>query len=374
MDNKVKRDLGCGAETIAVTIKERCHILSKKIYPEGRACLSVVLVGTLITAALLYSSTLSAKSINIYSHRQPFLLNPFLQAFEKETGIKSNIIYSTKGLAQRMLAEGQRSPADIVLTVDISRLNVYAEENLLIPIQSKTLLKNIPSHIRDKKNRWFGFSKRARVLVVSNERVDPTKLRRIENLANPLWRGRICSRKGSHIYNRALLASIVAANGEPAAEKWANSLVQNLARRPQGNDRAQVKAIFQGVCDLAIINSYYFGMLRNSPILEQRQWVKNVRIVFTNQDDRGNHINISGGGVARYSKNKKLAIKFLEFLSEEKAQKLFSRINYEFPGNPNIAYSEELLSWGKFSEDKLPIVKIAEIAPAAQRIIDRVGW
>ena len=150
--------------------------------------------------------------------------------------------------------------------------------------------------------------------------------------------------------------------------------MRNLAQRPQGNDRAQVKAIFQGVCDIAIINSYYFGKLKNSKVPEQRKWTKNVRIVFTNQDGRGNHINISGGGVARYSKNKDLAVKFLEFLSQEIAQKLFTKINYEFPGNPNIGYSKELLSWGSFSEDKLPIGKIADLAPAAQRIIDRVGW
>jgi iron(III) transport system substrate-binding protein len=176
------------------------------------------------------------------------------------------------------------------------------------------------------------------------------------------------------VYNRALLASIIAASGEAVAQNWAKGLVANLAQRPQGNDRAQVKAIFQGVCDIAIINSYYFGKLRNSKIIEQREWTKNVRIVFTNQAGRGNHINISGGGVAKYSKNKKLAVKFLEFLSEEKAQKLFTKINFEFPANPNISHSKELLSWGAFSEDTLPISKIAELAPLAQRIIDRVGW
>ena len=176
------------------------------------------------------------------------------------------------------------------------------------------------------------------------------------------------------MYNRALLASIIADSGEAVAQNWAKGLVANLAQRPQGNDRAQVKAIFQGVCDIAIINSYYFGKLRNSKITEQREWTKNVRIVYTNQAGRGNHINISGGGVAKYSKNKKLAVKFLEFLSEEKAQKLFTKINFEFPANPSISYSKELLSWGAFSEDKLPISKIAELAPLAQRIIDRVGW
>ncbi|MEE2746088.1 MAG: extracellular solute-binding protein [Pseudomonadota bacterium] len=360
--------------SIRTKIRQRNSILSKKVSTTTKIARSLVLISILIPGVLSYSSNLSAETINIYSHRQPFLINPFLTAFEKESGIKTNVIYSTKGLAQRMLAEGKRSPADIVLTVDISRLSVYADKNLLAPIKSKILFKNIPRHIRDKKNRWFGFSKRARILAVATNRVEPRQLENIEDLANPTWRGRICSRPGSHVYNRALLASIIAANGEHAAEEWARGLVKNLAQRPQGNDRAQVKAIFQGMCDVAIINSYYFGKLRNSKIPEQRAWTKNVRIVFTNQNGRGNHINISGGGVAKHSRKKDLAIKFLEFLSEEKAQKLFSKINYEFPGNSAIKYSDELISWGSFNEDKLAIEKIAELAPKAQRIIDRVGW
>ena len=321
-----------------------------------------------------FPSNLFSKEINIYSHRQPFLINPFLEAFEKETGIKSNIVFSSKGLAQRLLAEGKRSPADIVLTVDISRLNVYADKNLLATVESNILKNNIPKHLRDPENRWFGLSKRARILAVREDRIDLSKIKRIEDLSNQVWQGRICSRPGSHVYNRALLASIIAANGANAAEQWAKGLVLNLARRPQGNDRAQLKAIHQGVCDIAIINSYYFGKIRNSKIPQQREWTKNVRILFTNQEDRGNHINISGGGVAKYSRNKDLARRFLEFLSGVEAQKLYSKINYEFPSNPNVEFSKELRSWGPFVEDKLPIGVIAELAPKAQIIIDRVGW
>ena len=326
----------------------------------------------ILTSASITPS--NGTELNIYSHRQPFLINPFLEAFKEETGIKSNIVFSSKGLAQRLLAEGTRSPADVVLTVDISRLFVYADKNLLAPIDSKILVSNIPAHLRDPKNRWFALSKRARVIVISQERVTPSKILRIEDLALPHWKGRICSRPGSHVYNRALLASVIAANGEHQAEKWAEGLVANLARRPQGNDRAQIKAIHQGICDLAIVNSYYFGKLRHSEILEQRKWVAGTKIIFTNQKDRGNHINISGGGVAKFSKNKALATRFLEFLSSKKAQKLYAQINFEYPGNPNVSASEELLSWGTFSEDKLPIGVVAELAPKAQKIIDRVGW
>ena len=327
----------------------------------------IVLIGA-------YSTFLEAAELNIYSHRQPFLINPFLKQFEKETGIKTNVVFSSKGLAQRLLAEGKRSPADVVLTVDISRLNVYADKDLLAPINSKILMANIPSHLRDSENRWFGLSKRARVIVASNDRVAFGKIKRIEDLADSFWKGRICSRPGSHVYNRALLASIIAANGEQAAENWARGLVSNLAQRPQGNDRTQIKAIFQGVCDLAIVNSYYFGKIRNAKIIEQQEWTRNTRIIFTNQSDRGNHINISGAGVAKYSKNKNEAIKFLEFLSGPDAQKLYTEINYEFPGNPKVPFSSEQKSWGSFSEDKLSIGVIAELAPKAQIIIDRVGW
>ena len=356
------------------SITRKYYILLNKIRFQTRTISLSIIIATIGVIGICATKQLNAEQLNLYSHRQPFLIKPFLSAFEKETGVKTNVVYASKGLAQRLLAEGKRSPADVILTVDISRLNVYADKNLLARVDSKILEKNIPPHIQDKNNYWFGFSKRARIVAISTKRVKLNEIIRIEDLAEPRWKGRVCSRPGSHVYNRALLSSIIAANGETKAEIWATGLVKNLAQRPQGNDRAQVKAISQGVCDIAIINSYYFGKLRNSQILDQREWVKNIKIVFTNQNDRGNHINISGGGVAKYSKNKVLAIRFLEFLSQEKAQRLYSQINYEFPANPNVKFSKELLSWGNFSEDKLPITKIAELSGKAQRIIDRVGW
>ena len=317
-----------------------------------------------------------AKEVNIYSHRQPFLINPFLEEFTKKTGIKTNVVYSTKGLAQRLKAEGQNSPADVILTVDIGRLYIYEDHKLLLPINSKILGDNIPAHLKSPKNTWFALSKRSRVIVTSKERVDTSKINRIEDLANPEWKGRICSRPGSHVYNRALMASIIAANGEERAEKWAKSFVGNLARRPQGNDRAQVKAIFEGQCDIAIINNYYFGKLKYSEDPQQQEWAKTVNLIFPNQgnDDRGAHINISGGGVAIHSKNKDNAVKLLEFLSGEVSQNLYGKINFEYPANPNIKPSDELVGWGIPKEDQIPIIKIAELGPLAQKIIDRVGW
>lgn len=312
--------------------------------------------------------------LNIYSHRQPFLIQPFLDAYTKKTGTKINIVYASKGLAQRLKAEGTRSPADVILTVDIARLFVYADKNLLATVNSEVLNKNVPAHLRDPGNRWFAFSKRARIVAVSKRAVDAAKIQRYEDLADPKWKGRICSRPGSHVYNRALVASMIHAAGLKAAEVWSKSVVGNLARRPQGNDRAQVKAVYEGQCDIAIINNYYFGKLKHAKKPEQRDWAKAVTLIFPNQADRGTHINISGGGIAKHSKNKAEARKFLEFLTTKTAQDLYAAVNFEYPVNPNVALSDELKSWGVFKEDRMPISRVAELAPAAQRIIDRAGW
>lgn len=333
-----------------------------------------ILAGAAVTLATLAVSPGQAEELNIYSHRQPFLIKPFLDAYTKKTGTKINVVYASKGLAQRLAAEGARSPADVILTVDIARLSVYADKDLLAAAPSEILKKNIPSHLRDPDNRWFAFSKRARVLAVSKQATDLSELKRYEDLADAKWRGRICSRPGSHVYNRALIAAVMHANGGDAATAWAEGVIKNLARRPQGNDRAQVKAIFEGVCDIAIINNYYFGKLTHSNKKAQRDWAGAVRLIFPNQGDRGTHVNISGGGIAKHSKHKDEAIRFLEFLTSKEAQDLYGSINFEYPVNPNVAMSSELQSWGTFKEDQMPIARIAELAPEAQKLIDRVGW
>ena len=330
----------------------------------------------IISLITLFTNNIFAKEINIYSHRQPFLINPFLEEFTNETGIKTNVVYSKTGLAERLQAEGENSPADVILTVDIARLYVYKDKDLLASIESKKLEKNIPQHLRSPDNTWFGLSKRSRVIVVSKDSDASEKIKRIEDLSDPQWKGKICSRPGSHVYNRALMASIIAAHGEVKAEEWAKGLVSNLARRPQGNDRAQVKAIYEGQCEIGIINNYYFGKLKFSDDPKQREWTKNLKLIFPNQEegDRGSHVNISGGGVVKFSKNKKEAIALLEFLTNKKAQNLYGKINFEYPVNPAISPTKELSSWGTFREDNLQIIKIAELAPLAQKIIDRVGW
>ena len=330
----------------------------------------------IITLITLFTNNIFAKEINIYSHRQPFLINPFLEEFTNETGIKTNVVYSKTGLAERLQAEGENSPADVILTVDIARLYVYKDKDLLASIESKKLEKNIPQHLRSPDNTWFGLSKRSRVIVVSKDSDASERIKRLEDLSDPQWKGKICSRPGSHVYNRALMASMIAAHGEVKAEEWAKGLVSNLARRPQGNDRAQVKAIYEGQCEIGIINNYYFGKLKFSDDPKQREWTKNLKLIFPNQEegDRGSHVNISGGGVVKFSKNKEEAIALLEFLTDKNAQNLYGEINFEYPVNPAISPTKELLSWGTFREDNLQIIKIAELAPLAQKIIDRVGW
>ena len=325
---------------------------------------------------MLFPNFAAANELNIYSHRQPFLIDPFLKAFTEKTGIETNVLYSTKGLAQRLKAEGENSPADVILTVDIGRLYIYRDLDLLSTVQSQKLEANIPEHLRSSDNTWFGLSKRSRIVVTSKERVAPGEITTVEDLADPKWQGRICVRPGSHVYNRALMASMIAAHGVEKAEKWAAGLVANLARRPQGNDRAQVKAIYEGQCDVAIINNYYFGKLKYSEDEKQREWAKALDLVFPNQGEgqRGAHVNISGGGIAKHSKNKAAAQALLEFLTEPLAQRLYGEINFEYPVNPTVPASEELESWGTFKEDKLPILTIAELSREAQKIIDRVGW
>jgi iron(III) transport system substrate-binding protein len=325
----------------------------------------------LIIITIFISNIANAKSLNIYSHRQPYLLKPFIEAYTKKTGIKLNVVYSSKGLAQ-----GANSPADLILTVDIARLYRYEDLNLLAKIDSKILNEKIPPYLRSKNNTWFGLSKRTRAIAISRERINSGQVLRYEDLADPKLKGKICSRPGSHVYNRALMASMIAAKGENDAEKWAKGLVSNLAKRPQGNDRSQLKSIYSGECDVAIINHYYYGKLTYSKNPDHRKWAKASIIVFPNQgnSDRGAHVNISGGGVVKFSKNKEIAINFLEFLVTDQAQVMYGDVNFEYPINNKSKLPKRLKALGTFKEDNLLIEKIAKLAPKAQEIIDKVYW
>jgi iron(III) transport system substrate-binding protein len=317
----------------------------------------------------------AAEVVNIYSYRQPFLIKPFLDVFTKRTGIKVNVAFVSTGMVKKLESEGKNTRADGILTVDISRLKAHADAGVLQPVKSEVIDENIPAYLRDPDGMWVGLTKRVRVIAASKERVPEGTIRNYEDLADPKFKGRICTRAGSHVYNRALLASMIAAHGEEAAEEWARGLVANLARKPQGNDRAQVKAVKEGVCDIALINNYYYGFMKfNQKNPEQQTWADSVYLIFPNQDNRGTHVNISGGGITKYAKHKENMVKLLEFLSGDVAQQMYAKDNYEYPANPAVAIDEEIASWGRFKSDEVSLKKVADLTPTAQRIIDRVGW
>ena len=341
---------------------------------------ALVIIGMLLPVSTLSPMTggiaqASAQELNIYSYRKPNLLAPFLDAYQAETGVEFNVVHAPKGLVQRLKSEGAGSPADVVLTVDASRIAELAASELLAPMNSPLIDNKVPAHLRAKDGTWTALSTRARVIVASKTRVSEDAIKRVEDLAKPEWKGRLCSRKGSHVYNRALLASLVVHHGETAAEQWAEGYVANLARRPQGNDRAQAKAIHAGECDIALMNTYYFGkMANNDKNPEQKDWANSLRIVFFNQEDRGQHINITGGGILKTSKRKDAARKFLEWMVSDQAQKIYAEINYEYPVDSTQAPSPSVAAWGEFKTDALDIEKISAATPTAQMIIDRTGW
>ena len=314
----------------------------------------------------------AADELNIYSYRQSFLTKPFIERFEKETGTRVNIVFMKKGMLQRLKAEGANSPADVIMTADIARLHALAEADLLQAVESAVLEENVPAQYRAKDGLWFGLTTRARVVYASKDRVEPDEIRDYEDLADAKWRGRICTRSGYNDYQLGLLSSIVLHKGAAAAEAWLRGVKANLARKPQGNDRAQVRAISEGVCDLSLGNSYYYGKMIANP--DQKAWADAVRIVFPNQSGRGTHVNISGAAVTRASKNRANAVRFLEFLSSEPAQRLYARQNFEYPVKEGVPWDPTVESWGRFEPDAASLYDMAGLNGVAVRIVDRVGY
>jgi iron(III) transport system substrate-binding protein len=316
-----------------------------------------------------------AQVVNLYSYRQPFLMNPLLNAFTKETGIKVNMVYLKKGMLERLKAEGANSLADMVLTADIGNLHNLVEAELLQPSKSDTLESNVPAQFRHAEGLWYGLTTRARIIFAHKKRVKPGEVTTYEDLAKPHMKGRVCTRSGKHVYNVSLLAWMIAAKGEAAAEKWARGVKVNLARKPQGNDRAQVKAVFQGECDVALGNTYYMGkMATNEKKPVQKKWAAAVNLIFPNQGGRGTHINISGAGVTKSAKNKANAVRLIEFLSGDAAQKIYAEDNFEYPIKAGVKLHPIVAGWGKFKADETYLSKIAENRTKATRIMDRVRF
>lgn len=316
----------------------------------------------------------SAAEVNIYSYRQPQLIQPLLDAFTDETGIKTNVIFAKKGLLERIKAEGANSPADLLLTTDISRLDGAKVKGLSQSVKSPTLDANIPAQYRDGEGHWFGLTTRARVIYASRERVAQTAIT-YEELADPKWKGRLCTRSGQHSYTLGLAASMVAHAGKEEAQNWLDGVRGNLARKPTGNDRAQVAAIFSGECDVALGNTYYMGRMEtNEKKPEQKEWAASVRILFPNSEGRGTHVNLSGMVLAKQAPNKDNAIKLMEFLSGSKAQELYAEVNFEYPVKPGVAVSKRVQSWGSFTADTISLNEIAVNRDKASELVDIVGF
>ena len=313
--------------------------------------------------------------INIYSHRHYDSDKILFKKFTDMSGIKVNVIKgSADQLIQRLQSEGKNSPADILLTVDAGRLVRAKDMGLLEPVSSKILTKNVPEIMRDSENHWFGLSVRARVIAYAKDRIKAHELSTYEDLANPKWRGKIVARSSNNIYNQSLLASLINENGSKKALKWAKSVRKNMARKPRGNDRDQARAVASGVADLAIINTYYLGLLANSSDKADREVAEKLNIFFPNQNGRGTHINVSGVAVTKSSKNKKEAIKFIEFLTEDDNQRIFSEANYEYPLDYNNSKSKIHLKWGRFKADSIDLSVLGKNNAEAVKIFDLAGW
>ncbi|MBL4814417.1 MAG: extracellular solute-binding protein [Shewanella sp.] len=317
------------------------------------------------------SAANAAENLTVYSYRQAFLVGPILANFTKETGIDVDVVFSKKGIAERMMREGRLSPADIVLTSDFSRLMELVDKNLVIPVDSELLKANIPAKYRSVEDNWYALTMRVRNIYSSKDRLGKLDID-YEDLADPKYKGKICTRSGKHPYNISLVASMIAHHGEADTKTWLEGWKANLARKPQGNDRAQVKAVKEGLCDIAIGNSYYLGKMLQDP--KQVPWAEAVEINFPNQDNRGSHINVSGMALAKHTKHKDNAIKLMEYLSGTAAQKSYAEINMEYPVKADVKPSDLVASWGEFKADELPIFKLAEYHNAAVRLLDEVKF
>ena len=322
--------------------------------------------------ALFAAAPAFADEVNVYSYRQPELIAPLTDAFTDSTGIEVNVAYLEKGMVERMKAEGRRSPADLVFTVDISRLASVVNQGLTQPIESEALLENVPSTYRDPDGHWYGLTTRARILYASKERVSEGEITTYEDLASDSWEGRICTRSGMHAYNIALTSAVVHHLGENGAKSWLEGIKNNLARKPQGNDRAQVKAIWAGECDVAIGNTYYMGKMLADE--EQQDWANSVDVIFPTFENGGTHVNISGVAMAKHAPNPENALKLMEFLTSPEAQEIYAEINYEYPIANGTSADALVASWGTFEADDVNLMTLAGNRPTALRITEEVDF
>ncbi len=311
------------------------------------------------------------QEVNIYSYRQPFLIEPILTKFTEQTGIKTKVVFAKKGLIERLKREGKFSPADIVLTSNFSALLQLQSMGLSQAFNSKVIEANVPAQYREPNGHWVALTKRVRNIYTS-KRLGEKSAIAYEDLAADKFKGKVCTRSGKHPYNLGLISSLIAHNGLATTKTWLTSVKANLARRPQGNDRAQVKAIMEGLCDISLGNSYYYGKMLQDE--KQKAWANAVHINFPNQNNRGSHINVSGVVVTKYAPHKDAAIKLIEFLSASEAQALYASVNMEYPVKQGVALSPMVASWGKFKSESLSLVEISKHRQTALKLIDQVKF
>ncbi|WP_137225639.1 extracellular solute-binding protein [Shewanella sp. MEBiC00475] len=321
--------------------------------------------------ASVTSSVYAADALTVYSYRQAFLIEPILEKFTAQSGVDVNVVFAKDGIAERMVREGRLSPADVVLTSDFSRLMELVDKDLVSPVESSVIDDNIPAQYRSQHDDWYALTMRVRNVYSSKERSGKIDID-YEDLASPEYKGKICTRSGKHPYNIALVASMIAHDGEAKTKAWLEGVKANLARKPQGNDRDQVLAVKEGMCDVAIGNSYYFGKMLMDK--NQKSWAEAVEINFPNQQNRGAHVNVSGMALAKYAPHKGNAIKLMEFLTSDLAQKMYAEVNMEYPIKADVAPSELVASWGEFKADSLPIYKLAEYHQAAVKLLDETKF
>ncbi len=336
-----------------------------------------LLAGPLLALGALCAAAPAAlaQEVNVYTTREPGLIQPLLDTFTAETGIKVNTIFVQQGLAERVAAEGENSPADLFNVVDYGNLIELVDRGLTQPVQSDVLTASIPENLRDPNHQWFALSIRARVAYVSKDRVSDETLT-YEDFADPKWKGKVCIRSGQHPYNTSLIAALIAKDGAEAAETWLVGVKENLARKPGGGDRDVARDILAGLCDIGIGNSYYVGLMRSGAGgEEQKPWGEAIRVILpTFKDGKGTHVNVSGAAIAKNAPNLDNAKKLLEFLVSDEAQHIYAKANFEYPVKPGIEADPIIAALGPLTIDPLPLTEVAKNRKQASELVDKVGF
>ncbi|WP_237152156.1 Fe(3+) ABC transporter substrate-binding protein [Oryzibacter oryziterrae] len=329
-----------------------------------------------LASSLFAITAATAAEVNIYTTREPGLIQPLLDRYTAETGVAINTIFMNEGLGERVASEGENSPADILMTVDYGNLTDLVDRGLTQPIQSDTLDAAVPSALRDPQHMWYALSMRARTIYLSKDRVPDGAISTYEELADPKWKGKVCIRSGQHPYNTSLIAAMIVKDGEDAAKAWLEGVKANLARKPGGGDRDVAKDILAGICDIGVGNSYYVGLMRSGAGGEdQKAWGAAIKVVLpTFKDGEGSHVNVSGAAIAKFSPNKAEAVKLLEFLTSDEAQELYAKSNFEYPVKAGVAADPIIAALGTLKIDPTPLTEITAQRKAASLLVDDTGF